>query len=121
MFLILTGRGTETICDCFKLCRKICSQIVSVTNPGTRLALQKSHFKQTKQNMQITFYKNAGISLDFLLSAKLSYSVKMLVGWLIHWLVDWFVEIFCGHDNSKSSERILMKFSGKVRNGPRKN
>ena len=83
MFLILTGRGTETICDCFKLCRKICSQIVSVTNPGKRLALQKSQFKQTKQNMQITFYKNAGLSLDFIFSAKLSYSVKMLVGWLV--------------------------------------
>ena len=29
------------------------------------------------------------------------------------------VHNFCGCDNSKSSERILIKFSGKVRNGPR--
>ena len=27
------------------------------------------------------------------------------------------LQIFCGHDNSKSSEWIWMKFSGKVRNG----
>ena len=34
MVYILTGRGTEAICDWFNLCREICSQIVSVTNSG---------------------------------------------------------------------------------------
>ena len=37
------------------------------------------------------------------------------VGWLIHWLVGWLVEIFYGYDNSKNSERILIKISGKLR------
>lgn len=37
----VTGRGTETVCDWFIMCREVCTAIVSVQNCGQMVGIKR--------------------------------------------------------------------------------